>query len=412
MSNPVRHIIIGAIAMGLLSMLYFLSLVFHVPFILALIIIILAEFFFIRYVSKVIPIQDPPKDSEKWWLYLVFAAGIGLFLYNSYRLDEKYGGWDAWCVWNLHARFLSGGADKWWKMFLTSFAEHTDYPLLLPGINGFFIRLSHGHGWPMITYIISISFGLATIALLFLVNVQRNFTVAIFVFFAMAANAYYISSSVSQYADLPLAFYFLIALLATDQAKEHKIWLLLSAAALGCCIWTKNEGIILASIFIAFNARQFFSKSGIIWFLAGISLASLVLVIFKVGYAPPNDLVGGYTAARFKQVFLADRYFMIGRHFRDSLMEHFLFVGIGFVLYLVQCILERKGPSRHFYMLVSCMVVYLYIYVLSPQDLEWHLETSQERLMIQLMPAMVYVVTTRFSTINKDSLVRVFGRKV
>ena len=415
MPNPVRHIVIVALAMGLLSMLYFLALVLHLPPVLVPVLIIISELFFIRYLIRVIPTEDPSGFKDKWWLYLVFVLGIGLFVYNAYFVDEKYGGWDAWCMWSLHAGFLSGGADKWWKMFLASFAEHTDYPLLLPGINGFFMRYMHLYAWPFVTYITyvtSISFGLAIPVLLFLVNVRRNTIIGMIVFFVFVTNTFYVSSSVSQYADLPLAFYFLCALITIDQAKDNKVWLMISAASIGCCMWTKNEGVILAALFIAFNSRQFFSKQGIKWFLMGIFLPCLVLMIFKVGYAPANDLVGSLNFGTFKQLLMSKRYSMIGDHFWLYLNEHFLYAVIGFIAYLVLCIIERKGPSRHFYMLIACMVVYLFIYVLSTQDLEWHLATSQERLMIQLMPAMLYVVTTRFSTINKDSLVGVFRRKV
>ncbi len=415
MPNPVRHIVIVALAIGLLSMLFFMALVLHVPHILVPVLIIIAEYFFVRYLIRTISTEVSPVVKDKWRIYPVFALGIGLFVYNAYLVDEKYGGWDAWCMWSLHAKFLSGGADRWWKMFLASFAEHTDYPLLLPGINGFFMRYLQLYCWSLvayITYVTSISFGLAIPVLLFLVNVQRNAVIAILVLFVLATNTFYVSSSVSQYADLPLALYFLCALLAIDQAKDNKIWLMLSAASLGCCMWTKNEGVILAALFIAFNAKQFFSKQGIKWFLMGIFLPCMVLVIFKVGYAPANDLVGSLNSGTFKQLLMSKRYSMIGNHFWLYLNEHFLYAVIGFAAYLVLCIIERKGPSRHFYMLIACMVVYLFIYVLSTQDLEWHLATSQERLMIQLMPAMLYVVTTRFSTINKESLVGVFRRKV
>jgi hypothetical protein len=43
------------------------------------------------------------------------------------------------------------------------------------------------------------------------------------------------------------------------------------------------------------------------------------------------------------------------------------------------------------------MAAYMMVYVFSVDYLEWHLATSIDRLMVQLMPAMVYVIALRFA---------------
>ena len=55
-------------------------------------------------------------------------------------LKEPHGRWDAWLIWNMHARFLFRGGDHWRDAFASGLDwSHWDYPLLLP--------LSIARGW-------------------------------------------------------------------------------------------------------------------------------------------------------------------------------------------------------------------------------------------------------------------------
>lgn len=39
--------------------------------------------------------------------FILLVISIGVFIYNSYL--NPHGGWDAWAIWNMHARFISSG---------------------------------------------------------------------------------------------------------------------------------------------------------------------------------------------------------------------------------------------------------------------------------------------------------------
>src|SRR5206468_2850822 len=57
----------------------------------------------------------------------------GLFVIQS--ANSPHGGWDAWAIWNLHARFLYRGGERWTEMLGVFFSwAHSDYPLLLPSL--------------------------------------------------------------------------------------------------------------------------------------------------------------------------------------------------------------------------------------------------------------------------------------
>ena len=67
-------------------------------------------------------------------LFFFLVAGVILtevFL----TFDRPHGGWDAWAIWNLRARFLFRGGEYWRDAFSPLLSEiHPDYPLLLPGL--------------------------------------------------------------------------------------------------------------------------------------------------------------------------------------------------------------------------------------------------------------------------------------
>ena len=68
------------------------------------------------------------------------ALASSLISFAVAFLKEPHGRWDAWLIWNMHARFLYRGGDHWREAFASGLDwSHWDYPLLLP--------LSIARGW-------------------------------------------------------------------------------------------------------------------------------------------------------------------------------------------------------------------------------------------------------------------------
>jgi hypothetical protein len=395
MQQGTKYIIAAGISLGCLSMLYFFSLVLSVPFLITVPVIFAAVFFVARWFNK-----DEDKLAEdqpllsKLSLYILIA-GIAVIVSKSQTLALKYGGWDAWSIWNFHAKYLASG-DQWKNLF-NNIIDHPDYPLLLPGINGFFMRLFMGHAETSILFIVSFSIMLFIPVLIYLELLKRNIIVATIILFLMANDVFFLQNSVTQYADTPLAFFFLGAIICTAYIDVSKKYIIAAAACIGCCMWTKNEGVILAAIFFAFNFRQFFSLPHVKYTLAGIALPLVTFLVFKLHYAPPNDIVGQQSRETFRQLFEPGRYKTIWVHFTQELDQNFYYAKVGFALYLLVCLIGKKWPERQFLMLTTCLLAYLAIYVLTTQALEWHLATSLNRLMLQLLPAMLFVFGQKFS---------------
>jgi hypothetical protein len=80
----------------------------------------------------------PPRPTALDRIALAAAlAGFGVAAAAFVRElpHVPYGDWDAWAIWNLHARFLALGASEWRLLFSPELTfSHNEYPLLLPAI--------------------------------------------------------------------------------------------------------------------------------------------------------------------------------------------------------------------------------------------------------------------------------------
>jgi hypothetical protein len=405
MRKASHYIIISGIAVGCLSVLYFLSLVLHIPFVMIIPVIAAAIIFFFSWAKasettdNVNGLFGGIRNSIASTILIIALIAI---IQKTFSLAGRYGGWDAWCIWNLHAKYMAGGVGQWQKLFLTPVADHTDYPLLVPGVVGFFMRLSGSY--LTVPFVFCFCILLLIPVLLFVELGKKSLVVGSVVLLLFAYDMAYLKNAVSQYADTPLAFFFLCAVICMYHAKEERRNISLAAMCLGCCIWTKNEGIALACVFVAFNFKALFAGNKKWYFLSGIALPLLVLLVFKWYYAPANDLVSGQSTQTFHQLLDAGRYRLIYKFFSEQISNNYYYSAVFFMLYLVVCLITKEWPGRQFAMLTGCMALYAMIYVLSPQHLEWHLSTSIERLMHQLMPAFMYVTGLRFAQIRLFTL--------
>ena len=166
--------------------------------------------------------------------------------------------------------------------------------------------------------------------------------------------------------------------------------------------WTKNEGLLFFGVtvgvvaLLAWRRKQL--KADILPFLAGSAPILVVLLIFKEGYAPTNDLVGGLNPQTLAQAFALDRH--------RQILTAFLQKGLSFgrwtviVPPLLLALLIAPGPDRRHrarlstaaLTLVLTLIGYYLVYVFTPKDLDWHLRTSLSRLYLQLWPSVLFIL--------------------
>ena len=134
-----------------------------------------------------------------------------------------HGNWDAWAIWNNRARFIFRAAAEYWKDGFNPLLgwSHPDYPLLLPlSIARCWFYLGAEKLWvpsAMAFIFTLITTGMLVSSLSLLKNRSQGYVAGIL----LLGTSFYLIHGASQYADIPLAFYFLsgIVLLSLSDQK-------------------------------------------------------------------------------------------------------------------------------------------------------------------------------------------------
>ncbi len=163
-----------------------------------------------------------------------------------------HGGWDAWAIWNLRARFIYRAGESWPQAF-GAFMPHTDYPLLIP--------LSVVRGWAYLGSELQIApaaiaalFAVATAGLMVAsVAERRGATLGLLAGMVLLTTPLYLEQGAMQTADVPLAFFFLATtvLLAFYERTGRLQPLFLAGVTAGLASWAKNEGLLLVVAVVA-----------------------------------------------------------------------------------------------------------------------------------------------------------------
>jgi hypothetical protein len=156
---------------------------------------------------------------------------------------------------------------------------------------------------------------------------------------------------------------------------------------------------MLAIIFTLFYARTLLAGGRYKWFMAGIALPLLAWAVLKAG-APANDLVKGQGSVSLARLTDVHRYQLIGKYFYSIITTGLMPLVIATAVYLLFCYQMRRWPGKNLLLLLTCVVGFTMVYVLTPLDLEWHLGTSADRILFQLVPAYIYVMAANYCNVS------------
>jgi hypothetical protein len=351
------------------------------------------------------------------WKQIQFILLITAFLfwvfrlYQSYEnaLDMPYGSWDARAIWNLKARFLHASDDRWINMFDKGISySHPDYPLLLSGSIASIWDFI-GRADDRVPRLISLLFSYSTPLCLFLFTANtKNRLLAVLAMLLLLTSETFMGQAHHQLADIPLSFFFLCACYLFNVSKKDKRYhsFMLFGLLGGLAAWTKNEGLLMYACFIfvillpgiiRFKPMEAAKQTGS--FILGSLPALGAIIMVKRRSAVSNDLVNESIFDRFSaQFFEIDRLKLILHHLSDQ------FSGIwkdGWLPLIIICTsvlllgIDRDHVKRFALpLLLTVFLVcfgYITIYMLSPLELEWHLNTSLKRLMVQLLPGFIFI---------------------
>jgi hypothetical protein len=335
-------------------------------------------------------------------LGLLLCLDLAVFIRVSVLMPG--GGWDAWAIWNLRAHFLyRAGGVAWRDGFTEALAwSHPDYPLLLPAFvaQGWRLLGCENVGVP-ITLAGFFTFGCAglmTTSMAILRGARQGLLAGL----ALAATPFLYVQGAMQCADVPVAFFRLATLTAlalADRFNSRGLAVLAGvAAALGG--WAKNEGLLWFGAILL--ALMIVTRWQLIRaFMAGALPILAPILFFKTSVASSSDIFGAAgRAGMMTRVLDPARYILIVReaflhawNFGPLLVSAFAILAV----YLAVAGLQRDNRDRAILRagalaLVFTAAGYFTIYLVRPLDLAWLLETSSDRLLLQLWPSIVFVI--------------------
>jgi hypothetical protein len=368
----------------------------------------------VRYAKGKTLEASPEPDAKVFtaprWALLILAAVFfslvaGVILTEVFlTFDRPHGGWDAWAIWNLRARFLFRGGEYWRDAFSPLLSEiHPDYPLLLPGLVA--------RGWTYLgrdavsfPAVVAVFYTLSTIGMLTssLALLRGSFQ-GILAGVALACTPIFLRHGASQYADVPFGYYMLatFALLHLAKSSGSRRAMSLAGFTAGVACWTKNEGVILLGALAAIrfvcvpvsSARELeIRRAG--WFVLGALPPLLALAYLKFGLAPPSDMTTEFElAAVLKRIVEPARYLEVGAAVvREAIFQLHLPLLAAYLLFSGVSIRkgERGAVLRLWGTLSLTFAAYFFVYVITSKPLAWHLDTSLSRLMTQLFPSLLF----------------------
>jgi len=327
----------------------------------------------------------------------------------TYR--QPHGDWDAWSIWNLRARFIYSG-NEWKNGFSGEILwSHPDYPLLLPVLIARIWGII-GNRSVIIPSIIGLIYSLSIVSILVIVLYQFQDLMQSLLAGMFGISIVYLGLGFKQYADLPLTFYILganIVLFLCDILNPKRQSLFTLAGFLvGATFYTKNEGwaffigmIISRLVLYLLESRDILSilKENL-FFLVGLFPVLLTALYFKVELAPSNDLIGNMNFVVIREKILDfDRYILILNALKDQFLSYGSLLVALFPLLIFYVLIMgvsfpiafQKGLISLIVRICGLLLVYFMVYILTYQDLSWHLKTSIQRLVTHLAPSILFL---------------------
>jgi hypothetical protein len=374
------------------------------------------------YLKRRIPQASVTLGGPWMTLFLVVMGFVGYWTFEDAE-TVPHGGWDAWAIWNLHARFLyRGGSNHWKDLFANGLGwSHNEYPLLVPAlVNG--IWTIGGSEQTIVPAILSKVFAFLAVGIICTATStvsrdQRGWLVGL-IFLAMPS---FLSYSSAQMADIPLGVYILATVVFLRFAETWRelrtSMLVLAGLSAGFAAWTKNEGlpfiiVVFLTCCVTAVVRRAWRGLGRDLMNIGLGVAPIFILFlsFKLFLSPPTDIQ--LDAAAVHRLTDFGRYRQIAVFFAKTFagfgdvsggINPAILLGV-YVLLFLPPKMKFKWSSLSLLLLpLTSLAIYFIVYVITPYDLSWHLNTSFDRLLLHLWPVTVFIISTTLVPVESGS---------
>jgi len=293
-------------------------------------------------------------------LFLLFST-IALGIVGTMLLRAPDGAWDAIAIWNTHAKFFNAPTPGGWQALFDRVMEHSrpDYPPLVPAAvaRGW---LYVGQSIPLVPMMLAFTLTLALLALVTAaVAGARGGNLGALACAVLAASPIFLGTALSQYADMPLAFYFLLAVVllhrADDEPEARAGLHVLAGLAAGMAALTKNEGslFLLALgagrvLHLLLVGQPRLRLRNLAYLALGMAPLIAVLLLYK-SYTPTNYFVSGQGKDFWQKLLSRPRALLIIEQLRLELEQPHSF-SVGYV---------QKVRTWHWHLLASSLFILL-----------------------------------------------------
>lgn len=340
---------------------------------------------------------------EKFLICIIALEIVYVFFRASCFPLSDY---DGLAIWGIKAKsfYLKG------TVFTDIFTEkvflpaHPDYPLLLPLGEAWVYKTLGEFNDYLVKALFPIYF-IGTLAVFYscLIRLFKRKAALLFTFF-LATVSQFRNFGFTSYAEIVLVFYFTASFLYLFlwMKKENFSYLILSALLAFSGIWTKNEGSMLFLVNLIVLAIMLIDKKinlskKIIYFLTYSLIVVLLFspwIIFKSSNGLSNDVINKDTmkiSVAFKNL---NRILPILNEYQKHVFGPKKW-NIIWILVILIFILKFKNifkdDQKYFtYAVIFCFLGYALVYIITPQNLGWHLSTSGSRIILHFLPISLF----------------------
>ena len=371
---------------------------------------------------------EPQPSPERTWRWsgvhyglaaaaVLMACLAGAIAANAYSA-APHGRWDAWAIWNLRAKYVAG--DHTWSNAVSPLlAEtHPEYPLGTPSL----IARTWVYGGrdfdPSVPAGIAGLYALATLLVVIGgLGVTRGPTVGLLAGCVLLSAQSWVGEVGAQYADIPLGLYFVAALTllalalddegdATPNTRHASTRAAIQAGVFAAfAAFTKNEGLAFVAALVLAILLTSTGRRQLRGFALGLAPGLVLAVLFKFFIAAHDPEVAqsvgamvskAATFSRWGSIFsvFGARLLTLGEWYAHPVV---LAVAVWFVFRSAATPAASENPTAGFLQQVLplwiaaalMMAMYFGAYLITPADLNWQLDTSMDRLLVQMLPAVL-----------------------
>ena len=331
------------------------------------------------------PLPAASSGKVDWTLALGLLVTLGLAstaLAFAWEQNPQ-GSWDAFSIWNLRARIIAapeGLVERAWSPILSH--THPGYPMLTSSFIGraWAYSGSLGEAVPIVTGVL---FFAAMLCLgIGALSIARSTSLGLAFGLVLAASPSVLHEVPAQYADIPLAYYFVAAVAMALIDKP-----MLAGAFAGLATFTKNEGIAFFAVLAV--AVLLLLRRRPLPFLAGAAPFLIVTAIFKLALARgvEQSHFGSANIAQFGAIVsgFAHEFFSLGAGWYHPVLP-------------VAALAFFWGIDKRFQtpgltaigVAVAMLAMYFGVVLFGTDDVSWQLGTALSRLYVQVWPVALF----------------------